>query len=107
MKALAGLGMAFSSDPVALVFDLYREGATFDYVVTMCKDASITTCPEFQRSVNVLFQRKAVSLAWEIPDFKSVSGSDDEIRAECSAICDQIRERVVRLCRRIVVAGER
>jgi arsenate reductase len=106
VKALAGLGMTFPPEAVPLVFDLYREGQTFDYVVTMCHDESVTTCPEFQRSVNALFQRKAVSLAWEIPDFRTIDGSDDEVRSACAALCEDIRGRVTRLCRRVVVAGE-
>lgn len=101
IEAMAEVEMKFPSEAVPSVFDLYREGRTYDYVVTMCREATSATCPEFQRSVNAMFKQEAVRLAWEVPDFKTLEGSDEERQAEARRIRDQIRELVGRLRERI------
>jgi len=97
LNAMAEFGMAFPSEPVALVFDLHRAGATYDYVVTICEEATAITCPEFQRAVSAMFKRKAVRVAWAVQDFKTLEGSAEEKLAASVAIRDRIRDLVGRL----------
>ena len=98
---MSEVGLSFPVEAVRSVFDLYREGRTYDYVVTMCQEATSAACPEFQRSVNAMFRQEAIRLAWEVSDFKTLDGTDEERQAHARQIRDLIRERVVRLRERI------
>lgn len=69
------------------VFDVYRQGKTFDAVVTVCDDAEEAACP--------IFPGIARREHWPFPDPSRVQGSSpEERRAKVRAIRDAIKAKV-------------
>ena len=68
------------------VFDLYKAGRTYTYVVTVCSREAEEGCPVFPGPVR--------RLSWPFADPSSFSGSDEEILHQTREVRDQIRERV-------------
>jgi arsenate reductase len=66
-------------------------GPVFDYVITVCDEASAERCPVFPGS--------AERLHWGFPDPSALTGSHDEQIAAVRTIRDRIRARVAEWCR--------
>jgi arsenate reductase len=67
-------------------FDLYKKGVLFDYVITVCDQASAKKCP--------IFPGITKRLHWGFPEPSSLKGTDAERLEEVRGIRDQIRERI-------------
>ena len=77
------------SEQTRKVFDLYREGKTFDYVVTVCPESQEGECPAFPGVTHRLH------LPFLDPD--AVQGSYGEKLSQVRAIRDSIRARMAEL----------
>ena len=93
VKALAEEGIDISRNETKSVFDLYRSGALFNYVVTVCDEASAERCP--------VFPGFAHRLHWSLPDPAAVAGSREEQLAKMRAVRDELRDRIKELCRKV------
>ncbi|MGB0449295.1 MAG: hypothetical protein ACPGF6_01800, partial [Porticoccaceae bacterium] len=71
-------GFSFPTDPLTTVFDRYANNETFDYVITICHEASAERCPVFRDSVDMVYGKNARVLNWSIPDFLALTGLPDE-----------------------------
>jgi arsenate reductase len=80
------IGIDISQNLTKSAFDLYKKGALFDYVITVCDQASAEKCPVFPGITK--------RLHWGFPDPSSVKGTDIERLEEARGIRDQIRERI-------------
>lgn len=83
------------------VFSLHRDGACFDYLVTLCDDGAREQCPIFRRTVGTLFTAP-VLLHWHIPDFQSIEGGEDFISSCWEQIVADIEGHVRYLVREIL-----
>jgi len=83
------------------VFDRHRQKEIFDYVVTLCHETTKEQCSVFKANVDVCFAKNAERLSWSIPDFKSLSGTDEERTAEARKIREQIKREVLAFLSRI------
>lgn len=90
-------GFEFSSDPLVTVFDRYANSETFDYVVTLCHDASAEQCPMFRDSVDMVYGNKSEMIAWSIPDFIALQGLPEEKLEGARNIRDMISVKVANL----------
>ncbi|MBU1699441.1 MAG: hypothetical protein KJ970_17705 [Candidatus Eisenbacteria bacterium] len=88
------------------VYDLYREQAVFDHVVSMCYQVDYKHCPIFMTNIDLLFSKKAEVHKWMIPDFRSLEGSAEEKRLKAAEIVNQIGENVAEFLVRIGVADK-
>lgn len=79
-------GMDISKNPTKSVFDLYRLGKKYNYVITVCDEASGEKCPIFP-GVNE-------RLHWSFEDPSSFKGTKEEILKRTRRVRDEI-ERVV------------
>lgn len=68
------------------VFDLFRQGKSYNAVVTVCDEASAERCPVFPGMVK--------RLNWSFVDPSSFIGTHDEILQRTREVRDQIREKV-------------
>ncbi|WP_455382845.1 arsenate reductase ArsC [Salinispira pacifica] len=68
------------------VFDLHRQGRSFDYVIAVCDPEAQERCP--------IFPAEKRRLHWPFPDPSRASGSEEERLARIREIRDQIRARV-------------
>lgn len=69
------------------VFDFYKEGRLYDYVITVCDESIETQCP--------IFPGITRRLHWAFPDPSSVSGTDEEKLSKVRKIRDDIHKRIM------------
>ena len=65
-----------------------------------------SSAPLFRRSIKALYARKAETLSWSIPDFKSLSGTEKEREAGGRVIRDKIKSEVILFLAQIGIGAE-
>ncbi len=90
----AGIDIAHKKTQAA--FDVFKRGERFNYVITVCDEASAERCPVFPG----LTQR----LHWGFPDPSKAAGSDVEKLQEIRAIRDAIKQRIEAWCAEVCTA---
>jgi arsenate reductase len=78
-------GIDISANQTQSVFDLYKEGKLFDYVIKVCKDEE-NLCPTFPG----ITQR----LHWAFEDPASFTGSKKKKLAKTREVRDQIKQTI-------------
>ena len=86
VKAMAELDIDISQNTISNVFDLLRQEKIFDYVITVCDDASGERCP--------LFPGQAARLHWSFADPAKLTGDPEEQMNKIRLIREQIQQRV-------------
>jgi arsenate reductase len=76
------------------VFKRYRDGETFDFVITLCDEVQEGDCPIFKTNIDTLYENRAKRLSWSIGNFALVEGTKEEKHQEIQRICDQIKSKV-------------
>ena len=84
-------GLNFRRLPLTTVFDRYASNETFDYVITLCHEASTENCPVFRDSVDMVYGKQAQILGWSVLDFLELKGSPDEKLEGARKIRDTIK----------------
>ncbi len=86
VKVLAEDGIDISGKPTRDVFELYKAGKRYHYVITVCSEEAAEKCP--------LFPGVHEKLHWPFPDPSAFGGTEDEILARVREVRDSIQERV-------------
>jgi len=86
VEVMAELQYDLSANRTKDVFELYRRGEVFSYVITVCDGASAERCP--------LFPGITKRLHWSFADPSSLSGSHAEQLAATRVIRDEIKAAV-------------
>ena len=68
------------------VFDFYKEGRIYNYVITVCDEASAARCP--------LFPGVHQKINWSFADPSSLTGTDEEKLIQTREIRNKIKEAV-------------
>lgn len=103
--AIAGLpllvmeeaGLSFPSAPLTTVFERYANNEMYDYVITLCNDASNEHCPTFRDSVDMVYGKDAQILNWSVTDFLALQGLPEEKLEGARKIRDLIKTKVMEL----------
>ncbi len=93
VEAMREAGLDLSGKKTQAVFDVFKTGRLFGYVVTVCDETSAEQCP--------VFPGVATRLHWGFPDPSVLTGSHDEKLAEVRKIRDEIRRKVEEWCEQI------
>jgi arsenate reductase len=80
------VGIDISQKSTKSVFDLYKRGRLYNYVITVCDAANAQRCP--------LFPGFSKRLSWSFDDPADFTGSYDEKLAKTRVIRDQIERQV-------------
>jgi arsenate reductase len=88
VEVMAEVGIDLSAKKPQSVFDLFRAGRLFDYVIAVCDQDTAEQCP--------VFPGLTKRWRWPFPDPAAVTGSPEERLARVRAIRDMIREKVER-----------
>ncbi len=86
VEAMKDMGIDISQKGTQDVFDLYKQGRRFNYVITVCDEASGERCP--------LFPGIAKKLHWSFPDPSTLQGTFDEKLHKTIDIRNQIKAQI-------------
>lgn len=90
VEAMRECGIDISAASTDSVWDAFKSGQNFGYVVTVCDETSAERCP--------IFPGNSIRLHWGFPDPSQLTGTHDERLAEVRKIRDLIRQRVAEWC---------
>ena len=79
-------GIDISRNETKSVFDLFKRGGLYSFVVTVCDETSADKCP--------IFPGVAKRLHWSFTDPASLSGTEDEKLERTREIRDEIKRKV-------------
>jgi len=86
VEAMKEIGIDISMNKTKSVFDLYKQGKSYDYVVTVCDEAQAERCP--------VFPGNAKNLHWGFNDPSRFTGTHDEILVETRMVRDEIEKKI-------------
>jgi arsenate reductase len=86
VAAMKDAGIDISKNGTQSVFDLFKSGRRFQYVISVCDAASAERCP--------VFPGVTTRLNWSFADPSSFTGSDVERLKKTIAVRDEIQETV-------------
>ncbi|MBI3299648.1 MAG: arsenate reductase ArsC [Elusimicrobia bacterium] len=86
VEVMKELGIDISGNQTKSVFDLFKSGKRYEYVVTVCDEASAERCP--------VFPGITTRLHWGFPDPSSFTGTREEKLQQTRVVRDQIKAKV-------------
>lgn len=86
VEAMKEIGYDISKNQVDSVFDFYKAGKLYSYVITVCDESSGQKCPIFPGARDMIH--------WSFDDPSALQGSYEEKLARTRQIRDQIKQRV-------------
>lgn len=89
VEALKEEGLDISGHKTTSVFDLFKEGRLFHYVITVCDESSSERCP--------IFPGQAQRIHWSFKDPSRFEGSDEEKLAQTKEVMREIKIAILAL----------
>jgi arsenate reductase len=86
VRVMAEEGIDIAGAPTKSVFDLYKAGKLYHYVITVCDTEAAERCP--------IFPGMNQRLHWSFSDPARATGSEEEKMAQVRAVRDEIRAQV-------------
>ena len=90
VQAMAEVGIDISGHATQCVFDVWKSGKAFAYVVTFCDEVSAERCP--------IFPGVTKRLHWSFADPSAVTGSSEARLAEARRVRDLIKAKIEAWC---------
>src|SRR5262245_157417 len=90
VEAMSEIGIDISRKRTQRVFDVWKSGPVFAYVVTVCDESSAEKCPIFPGPIR--------RLHWSFPDPSALTGTHAEHLASVRVIRDAIRAWIEGWC---------
>ena len=86
VEAMQEIGIDISKNKTKSAFELYKQGNKYDYVITVCDEASAEKCP--------VFPGVAKRLHWGFKDPSSFQGTKEEKLAGTRAVREEIKQKI-------------
>ncbi len=90
VKAMEERGIDISNKKTRSVFDIYKSGASFSYIVTVCDQTNAEKCPVFLGLVK--------QFHWDFPNISAMAEPEEEIFEKVRTVRDSIREKIDAWC---------
>jgi arsenate reductase len=90
VEALLELGIDISKNTTQRVFDVWKSGQIFQFVVTVCSEAEAEGCP--------IFAGVTTRLHWPFDDPSKLMGAHEHRLTGTRRIRDQIRAKIDSFC---------
>jgi len=90
IEALGEIGIDISKNKTRAVFDIWKSGELFEYVITVCSEAEAEGCP--------IFPGPAKRLHWPFRDPSKLTGSHEEKIDATRTILEEIDDTVREFC---------
>ena len=97
VEVMREIGLDLSGNKTKSVFDIFKTGQLFAYVVTVCDETSAERCPIFPGVTN--------RLHWSFPDPSRCTGTGEERLEQVRAIRDSIRAKIEAWCEEACAVG--
>jgi arsenate reductase len=81
------IGINISSNKTKDVFDFYKAGKRFNYVITVCDESNAERCPIFPGTIE--------QLHWSFKDPAAIEGSYEEKLRGTRVIRDEIKNKII------------
>ncbi len=86
VKAMKEVGIDISQNKTKSVFDFYKQGKQYDYVITVCDESQSGSCP--------VFPGRGKRLHWSFTDPSKFEGSNEERLVKVRVVRDAIEQRI-------------
>ena len=96
VEVLSEIGIDISGNETRAVFDVFKSGQLFAYVITVCAESEAAGCP--------IFPGVTTRLHWSFPDPSKLTGSHEERLEGTREIRDQIADRIETWCNEVCSA---
>jgi arsenate reductase len=93
VEAMQEVGIDISKKETRAVFDVFKAGKLFSYVITVCDETNAEKCP--------IFPGVTKRLHWSFPDPSTLVGSRENKLVEVRKIRDEIREKIESWCEEV------
>jgi arsenate reductase (thioredoxin) len=87
IRAMQEVEIDISQNETKEVFDLFRQGRSYQAVITVCEKEAAERCP--------VFPGKVKRIAWSFPDPSKFTGTEEEILTQVRKVRDEIKEKVI------------
>jgi len=98
VEALRELGVDISKNTTQRVFDVWKSGQIFQFVVTVCSEAEGEGCP--------IFPGVTTRLQWAFDDPSKFTGTHEERLEKTRRVRDEIRAKIDSFCEEHCVADK-
>lgn len=86
VKSMAETGIDISKNETKDVFGFYNNGKKYNYVITVCDEASGQRCPIFPGALK--------KINWSFEDPSALKGTDEEKLSKIASIRDSIKSKI-------------
>jgi len=86
VEAMKEVGIDISSNRTKGVFDFFKEGRKYHYVITVCDESNAERCP--------IFPGVKETIHWSFKDPSALTGSHGDKLADTRAIRNEIEKRI-------------
>ena len=86
VEAMREVGIDISNNKTKAVFDLFKSGKMFAYVITVCDKTSAERCP--------IFPSVTKRIHWSFPDPSALTGTHEQKMGRVREIRDLIKRQV-------------
>lgn len=93
VRAMREMNIDLANKPTQEVFEVWKSGQIFQYVITVCSEAEAKGCP--------VFAGVTTRLHWPFADPSQLSGTDEEKLAATRKIRDDIRAKIEEWCEQV------
>jgi arsenate reductase len=93
VEAIREIGIDISGNQTKAVFDIFKSGKMFQYVITVCDEASAERCP--------IFPGVTKRLHWSFPDPSAIQGAHEQKLERTRQIRDMIKSQVEKWCEEV------
>ncbi len=90
VEVMSEVGIDLSQKKTQAVFDVWKSGKLFHYVIAVCAESEEKGCP--------IFPGVTTRLIWPFPDPSRVEGTEQERLQQVRKIRDDIRTRIEDWC---------
>ena len=90
VSVLQEIGTDISKNKTQAVFDVFKSGELFAYVITVCDESEAEACP--------IFPGVTTRLHWSFPDPSAFAGTPKEKVEQTRHVRDKIDNQVRRFC---------